>query len=65
MLFKPDVIESPLAHSGKDQIRAVYNKARYIEQRRELLQWWSDFIDKCDTKENNERALKDAGVSII
>lgn len=65
MLFKPDVIESTLAHSGKDQIRAVYNKAQYIEQRRELLQWWSNFIDKCDTKENNERALKEAGISLI
>ena len=65
LLFHPDIIESALAHSGKDQIRAVYNKAQYIEQRRELLQWWSDFIDKCDTKENNEKALKEAGISLI
>lgn len=65
MLFKPDIIESSLAHSGRDQIRAIYNKAQYIEQRRELLQWWSDFIDKCDTKENNEKALKEAGISLI
>lgn len=65
LLFKPDVIESALAHSSRDQIRAIYNKAQYIEQRRELMQWWSDFIDKCDTKENNERALKEAGISLI
>lgn len=62
LLFKPDVIESALAHSGRDQIRAIYNKAQYIEQRRLLLQWWSDFIDKCDTKENNEKALKEAEI---
>lgn len=65
VLFKPDIIESALAHSGRDQVRAIYNKAQYVEQRRELMQWWSDFIDKCDTKENNERALKEAGISLI
>lgn len=65
LLFKPDIIESALAHSGRDQIRAVYNKAQYIEERREMMQWWSGFIDKCDTKENNERALKEAGISLI
>lgn len=62
LLFHPDVIESALAHSGRNQIRAVYNKAQYIQQRRELLQWWSDFIDKCDTKENNEKALKEENI---
>lgn len=59
LLFKPDIIEAALAHSGKDQIRAVYNKAQYVEKRRELMQWWSDFIDKCDNEENNKKALAD------
>lgn len=64
-LFHPDLIELSLAHQDKNTIRRTYNNAQYIEQRREMLQWWSDFIDKCDTQENNERALKEAGISLI
>lgn len=64
-MFRPDIIEAALSHQDKNSIRAVYNQAQYIEERREMMQWWSDFIDKCDTKENNERALKDAGISLI
>ncbi len=58
LLFKPDVIEVALAHVGKDQIRATYNNAQYTEKRREMMQWWSDFIDMCDTERNNLKALK-------
>lgn len=64
-LFDPELIEICLSHQESSSIRAVYNKAEYTEQRRALLNWWSDFIDKCDTKENNERALKEAGISLI
>lgn len=65
LLFHPDIIEASLAHKDRNKIRGTYNLAKYIEKRRELLQWWSDFIDKCDTKENNEEALRSAGISLI
>jgi integrase len=42
--FNSDWIEKALAHEQKG-IRAVYNKAQYAESRREMLQWWSDFVD--------------------
>jgi integrase len=44
-LFRADVIESFLAHSGKDKIRETYNEATYDKERRELAQWWSDQLD--------------------
>ena len=44
-LFRADVIESFLAHSGKDKIRETYNEATYDKERRELAQWWSDELD--------------------
>lgn len=43
--FNSDVIEKCLAHEQKG-VRAVYNKAEYAQQRRELLQAWADMIDK-------------------
>lgn len=38
--FRPDVIEAALAHKDSNAIRAVYNRATYINERRELAEWW-------------------------
>jgi integrase len=40
-----DVIEAALAHRDKDAIRATYNRATYIEERRKLSQWWADELE--------------------
>lgn len=42
--FNSDWIEKCLAHEVNG-IRGVYNVAQYAEQRREMLQWWADFVD--------------------
>lgn len=39
-----DWIEKQLAHEQRG-VRAVYNKAEYLEQRRSMMQQWSDMID--------------------
>ena len=42
--FRGEIIEKCLAHESHD-IRAVYNRAEYATERRELMQWWADEID--------------------
>ena len=42
--FNSDWIEKSLAHE-QGGVRGVYNRAEYSEQRREMLQWWADFVD--------------------
>jgi integrase len=42
--FNSDVIEKALAHEQKG-VRGIYNRAQYADQRREMLQWWADFVD--------------------
>jgi integrase len=42
--FNSDWIEKCLAHEQKG-VRAVYNKAEYAEQRRDMLQQWADMVD--------------------
>jgi len=42
--FNSDWIEKALAHETRG-IRGVYNRAQYADQRREMLQWWADFVD--------------------
>ncbi|HMP01716.1 MAG TPA: tyrosine-type recombinase/integrase [Gemmatales bacterium] len=44
--FRPDVIERQLAHSERNQVRAAYNHAQYIPERREMMQWWADYLDQ-------------------
>ena len=43
--FNSDWIEKCLAHEQKG-VRAVYNKAEYAEQRRDMLQQWADMVFK-------------------
>ena len=33
------------AHEQKG-VRGVYNKAEYLAQRRDMLQWWADLVDE-------------------
>lgn len=43
--FMRDVIERQLAHSETDEVRAAYNRAEYLPMRREMMAWWSDWLD--------------------
>ena len=43
--WSPDAIERQLAHSPKDQVRAAYNRAQYLDERRRMMQSWSDYLD--------------------
>ena len=45
MNYNPDAIERQLAHKDKDRVRAVYNRAEYVEERRDMLQHWADYLD--------------------
>ncbi|MDX1490331.1 MAG: integrase domain-containing protein [Pseudohongiellaceae bacterium] len=47
--FEPDVIEAALAHVDKNSVRAAYNRAKYLEKRRDMMNWWSDHIEKAAT----------------
>jgi integrase len=44
--YEPDWIERQLAHGDPDAIRDTYNKAHYLEPRREMMQAWADKLDK-------------------
>lgn len=42
--FRHDVIERQLAHTERNQVRASYNHADYLPERREMMQAWADFL---------------------
>lgn len=44
--FAGDVIERQLAHVDKNKVRGIYNHAEYLDERREMMQWWADHLDE-------------------
>jgi len=45
MGYRPDVIERQLAHKERNAVRAAYNQAQYLAERRDLMQSWSNYVD--------------------
>ncbi len=43
--FHPDWIERQLAHKERNKIRAAYNRAQYLAERRRMMQSWADYLD--------------------
>ena len=39
------VIEAQLAHKERNEVKAAYNRALYLDERRRLMQWWADWLD--------------------
>lgn len=42
--WNPDAIERQLAHRDRNRVRAVYNQALYIAERKQMMQAWSDYL---------------------
>ncbi|EJY0487908.1 tyrosine-type recombinase/integrase [Salmonella enterica] len=45
-------IETQLAHLDKNAIRGTYNHAQYLDGRREMLQWYADYMDSLENGGN-------------
>lgn len=45
-------IETQLAHVDKNSIRGTYNHAQYLDGRREMLQWYADYMDALANGDN-------------
>jgi integrase len=43
--YHPDLIELQLAHAERNKVRAAYNKAQRLPERRKMMQAWSDYLD--------------------
>lgn len=47
--FRREAIDAQLAHVNRNKVEAAYNRAIYLEERKEILQWWSDYLEKLGT----------------
>lgn len=48
--FRSEVIEIQLAHVERNRVKAAYNHAEYLAERREMMQWWADYLDQMAAK---------------
>lgn len=55
--FNRDHIEIQLGHVEENRVRGAYNAAEYLPARREMLAWWSDWLDGIEyvSREGAER----------
>lgn len=44
--WHPDAIEKALAHGDTDKVRAAYHRGAHWNERLEMAQWWSDYLDQ-------------------
>jgi integrase len=45
MGWAPDLIERQLAHTEQNKVRVVYNRAKYLDERRRMMQAWAGYLD--------------------
>ena len=49
-LWHPDAIERALAHGDSDKVRAAYHRGAHWQERVQMAQWWSDYLDRLRAK---------------
>ncbi|AIW16483.1 tyrosine-type recombinase/integrase [Vibrio tubiashii] len=43
-------IEACLSHTDQNETRASYNRTDFFEQRKEIMEWWSDYIQEAKSR---------------
>jgi hypothetical protein len=45
MGFRSEIIERQLAHQERSKTKRRYNRALYLEERRQMMQAWADYLE--------------------
>ncbi|MEX3999675.1 tyrosine-type recombinase/integrase [Paraburkholderia sp. EG285A] len=61
--FAPEVIEHQLAHRVPDALGQAYNRTRFLDERRRMMQQWADYLDRLRVGDESE-ALDISGVFV-
>ncbi|MCK9385885.1 MAG: integrase arm-type DNA-binding domain-containing protein [Nevskia sp.] len=55
-----DAIERQLAHAERNKVRAAYNYAEHLPERRKMMQAWADYLDRLRRGESKVVSIKAA-----
>ena len=56
--WRADAIERQLAHGERDHVRAVYNHAEYLAERKLMMQGWANYVDELRGSSSSGRAVR-------
>jgi hypothetical protein len=54
--WNTDLIELQLAHAERNEVRAAYNRAQRLPERRTMMQAWADYVDRLREDRTPEKA---------
>lgn len=57
--YRPDVIETCLAHAERNSVRGAYNRAMYWPERRKIMQDWADYVEGVSQPQSNVTSIED------
>ena len=61
--YHPDLIELQLAHAERNAVRAAYNKAQRLNERRKMMQAWADYLDTLKASSSVDAHRKQASAA--
>lgn len=50
--YHSDMIERQLSHAERNKVKAAYNRAQHLPERRMMMQAWADYLDKLKNETN-------------
>ena len=56
-----DAIERQLAHAERDETRAAYHRAQYLEERRRMMQAWADYLEGLRERASSSASSRPSG----
>lgn len=61
MGWKDEVVEMQLSH--KDRTRSTYNHAKYLPERREMMQAWANWLDDVEEEARQHGGIASASIN--
>lgn len=58
--WHPNLIELQMAHAERNKVRAAYNRAERLAERRKMMQAWADYLDGMRAGQRESRAMEEA-----
>jgi len=56
--FEDAWIEVQLSHAKRNKVQAAYDFAKYVPQRKKMMQAWSDYLDKLRAEATGQQGTK-------
>ncbi len=47
--YRHEVVDRQLAHAQKDKVASAYDRAKFLDERKKMMQEWADYIDSIES----------------